>query len=170
MSFFKKVFRWIVELFTFPQKQCNIAVLAQPSTPYAVKEELIRDVVLVHFRNFIPYATKHYNAQLDILSQRNTYRARYDIEDMVSLATDYFKRNRNRLFQWWCMNNKNVLTLNEEFAIHRDLIGFNNAFKLMCKKMFDIDIEPDTSYKYGVNVINNDGTVNNSIIELMSLD
>ena len=169
LAFFKKIFRWITELFMNPPNQYHY-VFIKPSTSYAIKEELIRNVVLVNFRNFIPYATKHYNAQLDILSQRNPYRAKYDIEDMVSLATDYFKRNRNRLFQWWCMNNKNVLTSNEEFMVQRDLIGFNGAFKTMCKKLFGIDIEPDASYKYGVNVINDDGTVNNSIIELMSLE
>lgn len=168
-SLLQRIFKRIAAWFVNSPEQCHIVNL-KPSTPYAIKEELIRNAVLVNFRNFIPYATKHYNAQLDVLSQRNPYRARYVSEDMISLAIDYFKRNRSRLFQWWCMNNKNVLTSNEEFAIQRDLCGFNSAFKLMCKKLFGIDVDPDKSYEYGVNVINNDGTVNESIVSLMSLE
>lgn len=140
--------------------------LYQKSLFYANSK--IKYVIVTYFHSFIPYATKHYNIQLDILEQKNSYRAKWKYPDMLDLAVDYFKRNRNRLFQWWCMNNENALTSDDEFQVLRDIYGFNDAFKTICNKKFYIDVCPDTNYVYGVNVIDNSGNINNELISLMN--
>ena len=133
-----------------------------------INDHEIACVIVTHFYDFIPYATKHYNAMLKLIEPYNPYHARYESNDMIRLAVDYFKRNRSRLFQWWCMHNKNALSSNAEFNVLVDLYGFNDAFKILCKKMFFVDIDPDMNYNYGINAINDDGSTNAMICSMIN--
>lgn len=135
ISFLKKIFK----LFSF-HKTKNINYV---KPHFVLNDDKIAAVIYEHFRDFIKLPTKHYNAMLEVLNQQNAYRAKFEFDHMLSLAIDYFKRNRSRLFEWWCMNNDNILTKDDIFKVLYDVYGFNYAFEKRAKEMFDVVIKCD---------------------------
>lgn len=170
MSWLKKIFRWFK--CSLNRKSSNSASSKKPVASYVkphfvLNDDKIAAVIYEHFRDFIKLPTKHYNVMLEVLNQQNVMRAKFEFDDMMSLAIDYFKRNRSRLFEWWCMNNENCLIEDDLFKVLYDIYGFNYAFEKRCKEMFDINVCPDTNYVYGVNVISSNGYVNSEIVMKM---
>lgn len=150
ISFLKKIFK----LFSFHKmkKTSTTVVYSNRAINYVkphfvLNDDKIAAVIYEHFRDFIKWPTNHYNAMLEVLNQKNVYRAKFDFDSMLSLAIDYFKRNRSRLFEWWCMNNDNILTKDDIFKVLYDVYGFNYAFEKRCKDMFDIDINCDERHQ-----------------------
>lgn len=170
MSWLKKIFRCFK--CSLNRKSSNSASSKKSAASYVkpnfvLNDDKIAAVIYEHFRDFIKLPSKHYNAMLEVLNQQNVMRAKFEFDDMLSLAIDYFKRNRNRLFEWWCMNNENCLIEDDLFKVLYDVYGFNYAFEKRCKEMFDIDVCPDTNYAYGMNVISSNGYINGEIVKML---
>ena len=68
------------------------------------------------------------------------------------------------------MNNVNLLSSDEEFQVLKDLYGFNYAFKIASKKLLYVDVNPDIKYEHGINVIDDDGNINHSFVQLMKVE
>ena len=93
-----KLFKWLLSFFKKRQSYADNSQKLNnqnQTTSYSSIHDDIKCVLMMHFHDFIKYASKHYNAQLKLLCRDNPYFA--DTDD-ISLAVDYFKRNRNRLF------------------------------------------------------------------------
>ena len=105
-----KLFKWLLSFFkkrqSYADNSQKLNNQNQTTSCSSIHDD-VECVLMMHFHDFIKYASKHYNAQMKLLCRDNPYFA--DTDD-ISLAVDYFKRNRNRLFQWWCMNNVNLLS------------------------------------------------------------
>ena len=93
----KRLLNWIFNLFKSSRaKQKNInnnstnqSVYVKPS--FVLNDDKISYTLVKYFPDFIEFPTKHYNAMLDVLHQDNAYRAKYEFDNMLTLAIDYFK-------------------------------------------------------------------------------
>ena len=166
-----KLFKWLLSFFkkrqSYVDNSQKLNKQNQTTSSCSSIHDDVECVLMMHFHDFIKYASKHYNAQMKLLCRDNPYFA--DTDD-ISLAVDYFMRNRNRLFQWWCMNNVNLLSSDKEFQVLKDLYGFNYAFKIASKKLLYVDVNPDINYEHGINVIDDDGNINHSFVQLMKVE
>lgn len=102
MSWLKKIFRCFRcslnrKSSTSASSKKSAASYVKPH--FVLNDDKIAAVIYEHFRDFIKWPTKHYNAMLEVLNQQNVIRAKFEFDDMMSLAIDYFKRNRSRLFE-----------------------------------------------------------------------
>jgi len=172
ISFLKKIFK----LFSLHKikKTSTTAAYSNSAINYVkphfvLNDDKIAAVIYEQFRDFIKLPTKHYNAMLEVLNQQNAYRAKFEFDSMFSLAIDYFKRNRSRLFEWWCMNNDNILTKDDIFKVLYDMYGFNYAFEKRCKDMFDIDINCDERHQSIIDMIDECGNVNQQLFAKISM-
>ena len=163
MSWLKKIFRCF--RCSLNKKSSTSALSKKSATSYVkphfvLNDDKIAAVIYEHFRDFIKWPTKHYNAMLEVLNQQNVMRAKFEFDDMLSLAIDYFKRNRSRLFEWWCMNNENCLIEDDLFKVLYDVYGFNYAFEKRCKEMFDIDVCCDEYNNHSCSMLDEHGNLN----------
>ena len=145
----KRLLNWIFNLFKKNDAKSNSInshssnQIAYVKPHFVLNDEKISYTLVTYFSDFIELPTRHYNQLLETLGQTNVPRAKYDFDNMLSLAIDYFKRNRMRVFEMWCMKNENILMKDDVFKVLYDVYGFNYAFTKRCKELFDIDVRCD---------------------------
>lgn len=101
----------------------------------------------LNMREFIILATAHYNTQEDLRESNpeNRHYIKSDVESMIDIAADYFRRNRCGLVEWWCkFNNGYQMFLTENDKIMLDLnVPFAQIFKEKCLRELGIEVTPD---------------------------
>lgn len=100
-----------------------------------------------NMRRFVILAAAHYNTQEDLgkSNPKDRYYIKSDIESMVDIAADYFRRNRCGLVEWWCKFDTGYqMFLTENDKIMLDLkVPFAQVFKEKCLRELDIEVTPD---------------------------
>ena len=171
----RRFLNWIFNLFKKNNTKSNsinshsLNQIAYVKPHFVLNNDKISYTLVTYFSDFIELPTRHYNAMLDVLHQDSAYRAKYDFDSKLSLAIDYFKRNRSRLFEWWCMKNDNILMSDDIFNVLYDMYGFNYAFEKRCREMFDVDVKCDENINsHPCTMIDEHGNENKNIIIISS--
>lgn len=127
----------------------------------------MRELLESVFLEFTHLATAHYNEQLDTLYGKNEYKyyASTLFKEELSLAEDYLKRNRSRLFEWWCLygNGRKTKFLNEHDLLRIELgYSFDLIFSEKMKDELGIIVTPDENhYNGGIPAIQKDTNLPN---------
>lgn len=124
-----------------------------------------------HLKEFVQYATDHYNTQLAAANYRLDHPAWMkdtNNYDKLVLALDYVSRNRSRVFEFWCLYaHDKVRFLNENDQILLKLgMSFDECLAKKMKQEYNIVIHPDVNHYNGLlPAINKDGSFNTYFLQ-----